>query len=285
VALRQPLWSEAELEAAVQSYCDMLLCQERGLDYSKAERRRELAPRLRGRTKTSIEKRHQNISAALIELHLPWIHGYKPLGHGIAQVLPVLVRRLEQDRTLIEAMAQSVALPVPQQLVATGRLRLTKPPAGRAPRLTSHEGLRPAARRPAGCADYLALEARNAALGRAGEMLVLAHERDRLQTLGRHDLARKIVHMALEDDGAGYDILSFEVDARERLIEVKTTTYGAETPFFVSACERDVSVVRDDEYQLYRVFKLRQEPSLFTLRGRLDETCDLDAVSFRGRVA
>jgi hypothetical protein len=133
--------------------------------------------------------------------------------------------------------------------------------------------------------DFLACEARNAAVGRAGELLVVAFERQRLRALRRNDLARRVEHVALDDDCAGFDILSFEQDSAERFIEVKSTAYGAETPFFVSSAERDASIDRDSQYQLYRVFLLRRDPSLFTLQGRLDRSCLLDAVSFRARVA
>jgi Protein NO VEIN, C-terminal len=39
---------------------------------------------------------------------------------------------------------------------------------------------------------------------------------------------------------------------RERLVEVKTTAYGRETPFFVTRNEVEVSGKQDDQYFLYR---------------------------------
>jgi hypothetical protein len=83
-----------------------------------------------------------------------------------------------------------------------------------------------------------------------------------------------------EGDHLGYDIHSFETDGRDRLIEVKTTRFGAMTPFFASRNEVGVSEVREREYQLYRLFSFREQPKLFVLEGSLRNSCDLEPVSF-----
>lgn len=83
----------------------------------------------------------------------------------------------------------------------------------------------------------------------------------------------------------GYDVLSFEASGRERLIEVKTTGYGRETPFYVSRNEVEVSRTGAERYHLYRVFAFRDAPRLFTLRGALASVCDLDPASYVARVA
>ena len=80
--------------------------------------------------------------------------------------------------------------------------------------------------------NYLEIESRNQALGLAGEKLVLEFEHKRLWVAGRKDLANRIEHVAdSKGDHLGFDILSFETEARERLIEVKTTSFGSLTPF------------------------------------------------------
>ncbi|MEO7102679.1 MAG: DUF3883 domain-containing protein [Gemmatimonadaceae bacterium] len=65
-----------------------------------------------------------------------------------------------------------------------------------------------------------------------------------------------------QGDGLGYDIVLFETDGRERMIEVKTTAFDAMTPFFAS--KREVSVSEDlaPQFQLYRIFKFRDSPNL-----------------------
>jgi hypothetical protein len=97
-------------------------------------------------------------------------------------------------------------------------------------------------------------------------------------------LANRIEHIAdTKGDGLGFDILSFETNGCDRLIEVKTTRFGSSTPFFVSVNELSVSNSREREYQLYRLFNFAQEPKLYVLPGSLDKTCSLDPILFRAR--
>lgn len=106
-----------------------------------------------------------------------------------------------------------------------------------------------------------------------------------MQSAGKERLADKIEHTSHErGDGDGFDIRSFEVTGADRLIEVKTTKYGRETPFFVSRNERDVSEKRAPSYHLYRLFGFRVEPRLFMLKGSLRETCLLTASGFMATV-
>ncbi len=110
-------------------------------------------------------------------------------------------------------------------------------------------------------------------------------ERARLLHAGRESLAAKIEHTSkVRGDGDGFDILSFEESGRERLIEVKTTKYGQETPFFVSRNELVVSEARADFYHLYRLFEFRDAPRIFTLNGALSTTCRLAASTYMASV-
>jgi hypothetical protein len=131
--------------------------------------------------------------------------------------------------------------------------------------------------------NYLEIEARNRSLGRAGEELVVRFEHERLWRAGKRSLADRIEHVAAtKGDHFGYDIQSFEESGKERLIEVKTTRFGATTPFFASRNEVEVSDGRADEYRLYRLFKFKERPTLFILNGSLRQTCQLDPVRFAG---
>jgi 5-methylcytosine-specific restriction protein A len=72
-------WSDAELGATIKAYLGMLHKELNGARYNKAAVNRELrAGALVNRTKGSVEFRMQNISAALYELKMPFIAGYKP---------------------------------------------------------------------------------------------------------------------------------------------------------------------------------------------------------------
>lgn len=74
-------WSRVEVEAAVADYFAMLRAERSGVSYNKTEHRRALSKLLHRRSDGSIERKHQNISAVLIELGMPYVEGYKPLSN------------------------------------------------------------------------------------------------------------------------------------------------------------------------------------------------------------
>jgi 5-methylcytosine-specific restriction protein A len=72
-------WTDHELKETVKAYIHMLQMEQDRIPYNKAEMNRNLKDGvLNSRTKSSIEYRMQNISAALEELCIPYIEGYKP---------------------------------------------------------------------------------------------------------------------------------------------------------------------------------------------------------------
>jgi hypothetical protein len=79
---------------------------------------------------------------------------------------------------------------------------------------------------------------------------------------------------------AGFDILSFEPNGSDRYIEVKTTKYGKNTPFFVTPNELRFSRDNASRYFLYRIFKFREAPRLFALSGYLESQCILEPSEF-----
>ncbi|MCL5744320.1 MAG: hypothetical protein M1541_10405 [Acidobacteria bacterium] len=70
-------WQPAELDEIVADYFAMLGAELSGQPYSKSAHSKALMARI-GRTHRSVEFKHQNISAVLDELGLPWIRGYIP---------------------------------------------------------------------------------------------------------------------------------------------------------------------------------------------------------------
>jgi Domain of unknown function (DUF3883) len=279
-------WSRAEVEATVTDYFAMLEAELRGEPYSKAEHRRGLVKLLNKRSEQSVEFKHANISAVLIELGIPYISGYKPRSNYQGLLAEVAADRLAAQHRLIRVVAEDVDKVVVPRF---GDLldALVDAPVGLSPRKVA-EPIKPPYkdRLPRPAVNYLEREARNRALGAAGEDFVLRFEQARLVHAGQERLASRIVHVAKSrGDGAGYDILSFEVSGDERLIEVKTTKYGRETPFFVSRNELSVSEANADRYHLYRVFELRSQARLFTLPGAFSTTCQMEASTYQAFVA
>jgi hypothetical protein len=273
-------WSREEVEAAVADYFVMLGNDLRGEPYNKAEHNRRLQNLLSGRTRGSVERKHQNISAVLIELGYPYIDGYKPLGNYQELLGRVVQERLSAATGQQEVVASAVAADIEGMPAITDGLSIVVPPPVR-DRDPARLHDQPAVRVARPQRNYLEAEARNRSLGRAGEELVLRFEHERLWREGERRLADRIEHVArTQGDGLGYDIRSFEVGGRDRLIEVKTTRFGALTPFFASRNEVEVSEERRDEYQLYRLFSFRAEPRLFTLAGSLRSSCQLEPLHY-----
>ncbi len=277
-------WSLVEVEATISDYFAMLEAELRGETYSKAEHRRALSRLLNGRTDGSIERKHQNISAILIERGLPYIDGYKPLRNYQQLLFDAVVVRLEHAPTLVRTVASDVTRPASVPAVPDILEALVDPPRPsgktRYPKRVRERHV------PRPNVDYLAIEAANRSLGAAGEAFVLNFERARLIRAGKETLAERIEHVSVDrGDGAGFDIRSFESSGADRLIEVKTTRYGQETPFYVSRNELAVSRERDASYHLYRVFDFRRRPSLFLKRGQLDHAFALDPNQYVARIA
>lgn len=272
-------WSREEVEAAVADYFDMLAKELSGIPYSKTEHRRNLQKLIK-RTEGSIEFKHQNITAVLIELKFSNIPGYKPR-FNYQDLLRVVVEQQLEGATELQKLTELVVeKPVESLPIVMDILSILVPsPAREKERKVLRETPR-APRRPLE-RNYLEIEARNRSLGRAGEEFVLQFEYERLRRAGKGKLADKIEHVAqTQGDSLGYDIRSFEETGEDRLIEVKTTRFGAMTPFFASVNEVRVSERLDCQYQLYRLFQFGKQPQLFVLPGSLQDSCSLEANQF-----
>lgn len=279
-------WSRAEVEAAVADYRAMLTMELTGAEFNKAEHNRNLRRLLNNRSSGSVERKHQNISAVLIELGYPWIDGYKPLGNYQDLLAEVVKAQVEGDQVLmalIERDAQTPAL-VPAPEPSEDLLHALEAP----PKLRAYkEYLLRVQRRNVTPPklNYLALEASNAAQGQAGEEWVLSFERARLLRAGKGQLADRIEWVSRDaGDYFGFDIRSFEESGRDRLIEVKTTKRGKETPFYVTRNEVRVSREHEKAFHLYRLFRFGRGPRLYTVAGALDKSCVLDPLEYEARV-
>ena len=250
----------------------MLEKELRGEAYSKTSHRRALQRLLDGRSETAIERKHQNISAILIEAAFPYIRGYKPLSQYQQLLAEVVLEHLEEDVVLSQLALAFVEDPAPSIAPRNVLDLMTSPPA-------VLESVRSALatnvhRRYARRIDYLAREARNRTLGANGEALVVSYERARLSTLGLDTLADRVEHVSItRGDGLGYDVLSFSPAGHERFIEVKTTKLGPLTPFYVTTSEMTFAGEHAADYSLYRVYDFATDPRMFSLDGPVDATC------------
>lgn len=272
-------WSQVEIAATVADYMKMLTLELSGQKYNKAAHRRALLKVLDGRSEAAIELKHQNISAILMNLDCVWIPGYKPRGNYQAALAEFVQNWIDTNPEFDKASLAAVEQPafVPSE-IDFSKFMVEAPLAAN----TTHEPQAPyysgstVSKR-----DYVAREARNVALGDAGELVVLKYEEYRLTTAGNKTLANRIEHVSdTKGDGLGYDILSFEETGEERFIEVKTTAFAKETPFYASRNEVAFSREASSQYQLYRLFEFRKSPRLFALTGEIEEHCSLDPVSY-----
>ncbi|WP_096670867.1 DUF3883 domain-containing protein [Polaromonas sp. AET17H-212] len=271
-------WSRLEVEAIVADYLQMLTLELAGQTYNKTVHRRKLQEKLQDRSDASIEFKHGNVSAAMIDLGFPYIRGYKPRSNYQALLAMVAAEQVRGKTTL-----DSVALAAVQQPASVPALTDFSKVKSDAPQKKNRTAeplnhlLFRATKR-----DYLEREAQNQSLGLAGEEFIVQFEHWRLTQLGLPRLADKVDHISQsKGDGLGYDVLSFEPDGKERFIEVKTTTFGRDTPFFVSRGELALSHGAKDQFHLYRLFEFRKAPRLFDLKGTLDQHCVLDPVTYR----
>ncbi len=217
-------WARVEVEACVASYLTMLALELNGQRYNKTEYAEALMRRLDSRSRGSVEFKHCNISAVLLTLGYPSINGYKPRFNYQLELLDVVESQLAVNQVVDAAAQAAVERPAIEIAVSSSHavwVRAPKPSNIRETAAEYSPNFLPVRR------DYLAREARNRSLGRAGELFVLELESRRLHAEGKKALSERVEHVAAnQGDGLGYDVLSFESNGRERLIEVKMNRPG-----------------------------------------------------------
>ena len=271
-------WTDGENNAIVADYFAMLADDIICRPYSKAEHNRVLQGTI-DRPRGSIEYKHQNISAVLKGLGEAWIPGYKPAFNFQTSLEVAVVRWLDRH-------PEWLAPPTRPAVRARTRVGLEKdilwigppPTHSNAPPPQELVQMNAIARK----YDIAGRDARNRALGRAGEERVLAHEHANLVAAGRPDLASRIRWVShLDGDGAGFDIESFDADGANRLVEVKTTNGWERTPFHVTRNELAVAEARREHWRLVRLWNFSRQPSAFELRPPLDAHVSLMATSYQ----
>lgn len=156
----------------------MLRAEAAGEPYNKSEHNRALRQLLNGRSKSSVELKHQNISAVLDAPGLPYINGYKPRGNS-----QLLLRKSVHAYVLEHQQTVGALVDAPEEVKLPGdktyRAALVEPPA-REVLVRTPASLRQRLPRKF---DYAARDEANRKLGRAGEQWVIGYEQQRLTEL------------------------------------------------------------------------------------------------------
>jgi hypothetical protein len=264
-------WHDDELDAIIADYFVMLSDDLAGQLYVKSRHCAALMAQI-GRTHRSVEFKHQNISAVLDELGLPWIPGYIPKRNYQNAIFDAIDRYLTHHPAILESVPAS-----PQTAICPTAVFVSSP----IPKDVDHqipERLQRLVRK----FDPVERDHHNRSLGKAGEAFVLDIERRRLAEADRADLARKVRWVAAEDgDGAGFDVLSFDPSGGELLLEVKTTNGAARTPFFLTRNERDLATERPADWRIYRVHLFVKDPHIFTISPPLEGALNLQTETWR----
>lgn len=273
-------WTDDEINIIVASYFEMLRAELASTPYVKAHVNRHVQE-LTGRSKGSVERKFQNISAILVAAGAGFVDGYKPLGN-VQQAL----REAVTSRWLAEPDIEDLMFSQAKQPLRQARPDLvwhvSRPPTfSLDPTALGHHHRIPLR------IDFVKLEADRRDLGLAGEEAVVRYEKERLISQGHQRLARMVEHVSVtKGDGLGYDVLSFDSRGEEKLIEVKTTRRPREFPFLVSRNEVALSAESPERFHLYRVFDFNKpKTGLYTLPGSLEASCQLAAASWLARPA
>jgi hypothetical protein len=272
-------WSQEEVRLIVEDYFNMLNLELSNNKYNKTEHRNILLPQLNSRTKGAIEKKHQNISAALINMGLPYIDGYKPLFKYQKQLLEKeIAHYITYHQSFLENKFKTFANETSSLSIKKISYEnvLEEPPS------TSEVKETEPLYKPVKI-NYLKKEQNNRNLGEQGEAFVIEFEKRRLIQLGKEKFIEKIEWLSRDvGDGLGYDILSRNENGTDRFIEVKTTKLSKETPIFVSRTEVMFATKRNMSFYLYRVFDFNTQPKLFIQNGVYNNFCKLIPQNYKG---
>jgi hypothetical protein len=273
-------WSNLEVELIVADYFSMLSKELSGQSYKKSEHRRSLLPLLNSRSDGSCEFKHQNISAVLINLGQPYIKGYLPRFNYQSLLEDKVIDYLIGHQSIEEQFKQFADREIKPLEISSNFSQLIED----AP-LVRNRVEEPAAaynRNPIKT-NYLEQEQQNRKLGFLGEEMALKYEKWQLTISGKENLADQVRWISKDEgDGAGFDILSRNLNGTDKYIEVKTTKLGKETPFFFSRNELLFSQSKSHDYHLYRLFNFEKDAKMFVKKGTLDTICSSIPMTFKG---
>jgi hypothetical protein len=263
-------WSETEVALCVDAYLEHLKLDLEGRSFNKAQLYRDLAAQT-GRSPSSIEFKFQNISAVLNELGRPWISGLAPLANYQQLLAETIGARGGVIKNLDDVPTEDVFEDLASVFIEAPPERASKP-----------SQLPDYMERLIRKFDPVERDMHNRKLGENGERLIFEYEKRALVAFDRSDLAKKVRWISKEEgDGAGYDILSFDDRGEKKFVEVKTTTGGNRTPFFISRNEHAFANEERERYHLVRLFDFRRTPRAFEIHGELEKFVRLSTETYR----
>ena len=272
-------WSKIEVALIVADYFDMLIKELNRIPFKKSDHRRQILPLLNNRSEGSIEFKHQNISAILINLGRPYIAGYLPRYNYQNLLENEVIDYLIQHSEIESDFQQFVEKGLIKPKIKLDFEKITVAP----PQIVSVTEPRPEYQHKPVKINYLEKEQLNKALGLYGEEIVIEFEKWNLIRLGYDKLADKIEWISkVEGDGAGFDILSKNLNGTDKYIEVKAIRLGKETPFFFTSNELQFSIRRASDYHLYRLFNAENDAKLFQKNGALNSICKSVPTMYKG---
>ncbi len=272
--------SDHEIDAVVRDYCSALAARLQGR-YPRGGPLARQNGRVGGSPSTT-QRQYQRISAVLIGHGLPYLNEHKPSGDYSATLRQAIEQYLRNNGRLLTLMERAVDAP-PRHTPSPAARDLDEvlrapPQPGDIPEALADQ----ADVALISGVDYLGREQRNRSLARAGEAFVLALEQRRLVEAGCDVFADHVEHVSGEyGEGLGYDIHSYEIDGRDRLIAVKATRFRKETPFYVATNEVTVSARYRARFWLYRIYNFEDTPFVYHLNGPLSERFRLKPHEYR----
>lgn len=203
-------WTDSECATIVADYFEMLKAELLGRRYNKAEHNRRLRETVR-RSTGSIEFKHSNISAVLVQMQQPYIRGYQPRGNFQLRLADAVADYLDRHPDLFTSEEMHAAFepraPLGLPMYLDGLFE--DPPEAVLPMPQATPWLSRRGRR----VDFAQHDARNRELGRLEEQFALQVEQRRLLEAGRDDLAQRVEWIAeTHGDGIGFDVLSYDAD-------------------------------------------------------------------------
>jgi hypothetical protein len=172
-------WNEIEVELIIAGYFSMLTEELKGNRVNKTQHRRNLHKLLNNRSEGSIEFKHQNISAVLVNLGQPFINGYKPRYNYQKILEDKVIEYLSGNRLLelnFKDFSERQVKGKPEE--ATFSTILVDPPKSQVVKEPSISYTRKPIK-----VNYLEKEQRNSSLGEAGELLIVEYEKWKLRSL------------------------------------------------------------------------------------------------------